>query len=110
MNPFAWIGEIAACVSDPFGCTMLWLDTLPALSLILVSLVAGALLGAALGWKGLAIVGTLGGVVFFAGRQSAEPHENVSGKDAAPSVRKVPKVRTKPKYLLDRILEGLGKK
>lgn len=74
------------CILNPIACATDALSGLP-WNAILASLIVGLVLGAAIGWRGFAIIATVGVALFFMYRQKPdEPaHEHVGGRDAAPA-------------------------
>lgn len=76
------------CILNPIACATDALSGLP-WNAILASLIVGLVLGAAIGWRGFAIIATVGVALFFMYRQKPdEAHEHVGGKDAVPAPRK----------------------
>ena len=74
------------CLFNPIACATDALSGLP-WNVILASLIVGLVLGAAIGWRGLAIIATVGVALFFMYREKSEEpaHEHVGGRDAVPA-------------------------
>lgn len=90
------LSAIGDCVSHPLRCASAsfdtWFQALPGEWLLLGGLVAGMLLGAALGWRGVLAVLSLGALLAYLNRRPDDdyPHEGVrpGSKDAAPPIRR----------------------
>ena len=100
-----------ACVGDPIGCGVNWLDSLPVLAVILAAFAIGAIAGAHLGKVVVYSILTLGVVALFLDKRgNSDTHEHVQGKDAAPAFRpkRKPKMATQPigKTAAQRWIEG----
>lgn len=81
--------DALACASDPIGCGVNWLDSLPVLAVILAAFAIGAIAGAHLGKVVVYSILTLGVVALFLDKRgNSDTHEHVQGKDAAPTFRK----------------------
>lgn len=87
-----------------------WVAFVPWWGWALAGLVLVGIVWKLAGWPG--IIALAGAAGFILGRRSVDPaHEHVDGRDATPPVRAKNVPTRKPrKYLLDRILEGLGKR
>jgi hypothetical protein len=105
MNILEQIGAVSGCVSRPLQCISggfdAWFQALPAEWLVLGALVAGMLLGASLGWRGVLGVLSLGALIAYLNRRASVPTEDQYERpDARKPSKPVPKAR--PKSLINR--------
>ena len=61
-----------ACVSDPIGCGLGWLDAQSAVLVLLAGVIGGMILGAHIGKPAVYAIVTLGVGLFFIGRRSKD--------------------------------------
>jgi len=64
--------EAMACVGDPVGCGLGWLDAQSAILVLLAGVVIGMIAGALMGKAAVFAVLTLGAGLFFIGRRSKD--------------------------------------
>lgn len=64
--------EAMACVGAPVDCGLDWLDTQPAILVLLAGVVIGMIAGALMGKAAVFAVLTLGAGLFFIGRRSKD--------------------------------------
>lgn len=109
--------QALACVGAPVDCGLGWLDTQPAILVLLAGVVIGMIAGSLMGKAAVFAVLTLGAGLFFIGRRSKDDDEMFWNEDPKPvrrSSQKPPKGKVTRTVLttgpLADFLKRLGRK